>query len=71
MELQVTEHSVCGSRTLSHRIFYVWNISGSLCNSPKDTGVQGRRPLGLEGAVIYWRCNLLGFFFIFSVIIKQ
>ena len=56
VELQVTEQSVVGSGTSSHRIFYVWNISGSLCNGPKDTGAQGRRPLGqshLDGAVIY------------------
>ena len=78
VELQVTEYSVCGSGTASHSIFCVWNISGSLCNGPKDAGAQGRRPLDqshLGGAVIY--CSILavaptGFFvFVFSVIIKQ
>ena len=58
MELQVTEYSECGSGTSSHRIFCVWNISGSLCNGPNDTSAQG--PLGqshLGGAVIY--CSIL------------
>ena len=60
VELQVTEYSVCGSGTSSHRIFCVWNISGSLCNGPNDTSAQGHRLLGqsrLGGAVIY--CSIL------------
>ena len=60
MELQVTEYSMCGSGTSRHRIFCVWNISGSLCNSPNDTSAQGPQALGSKpsrGAVIY--CSIL------------
>ena len=50
------------------------NISGSLCNSPKDMGAQGRWPLGqshLGGAVIYWRCvRILFFFFVFCFFLR-
>ena len=59
-ELQVTEYSVFRSETFSHRICYVWNISGFLCNGPLDIGALGRRPLGqshLGGAFIY--CSIL------------
>ena len=56
VELQVTEYSVCGSGTSSHRIFCVWNISGSLCNGPNDTTAQGPKPS--------WRCCYLLFHFV-------
>ena len=46
VELQVIEYSVCGSGTSSHIIFYVWNISGSLCNGPNDTRAQGPQAPG-------------------------
>ena len=58
VELQVTEYSVCGSGTSSHRIFCVWNISGSLCNGPNDTSAQ--RPQAL-GSRPFWRCCYLLF----------
>ena len=68
MELQVTENFVCGSGISSHRIFYVSNSSGSLCNGSKDMAAQGRRPLGqshLGGVIIYWRWHILEFCFCF------
>ena len=58
VELQVTEYSVCGSGTSSHRIFCVWNISGSLCNGPNDTSAQGPQALGSKPS---WRCCYLLF----------
>ena len=60
VELQVTEYAVCGSGTSLHRIFCVWNISGSLCNGQNDMSAQGPQALGSKpsgGAVIY--CSIL------------
>ena len=78
VELQVTEYSVCGSGTSSHRIFCVWNISGSLCNDPNYTSAQGPQALGSKPS---WRCCYLlfhlgggsywDFLCVFSDIIKQ
>ena len=67
VELQVTENSVCGSRNASHRIFYVWNMQWSERQGSAGPLVQSH----LGGAVIYWWWHLLGFVFVFSVIIKQ
>ena len=58
VELQVTEYSVCGSGTSNHRMFCVWNISGSLCNGPNDTRAQGPQAPGSKRS---WRCCYLLF----------
>ena len=73
-ELQVIEYSVCRSGTSSHRIFYVWNISGSLFNGPNDTRAQG--PLA-HGSKPSWRCFYLlfhlggGFLCVFSPLLSS
>ena len=53
VELQVTEYSVCGSGPSSHRIFCMWNISGSLYNGPNDTRAQGPQAPGSKPS---WMC---------------
>ena len=60
MELQVTEYSVCGRGSSSHKIFCEWNISGSICNDPNGTRAQGQQASGqshLGGAAVY--CYIL------------
>ena len=80
VELQVTEYSVCGSGTSSRRLFYVWNISGSLFlmqwpEWQESVGATGPWVKAILEVLLFtvpsWRWPLLGFLCVFSVIIKQ
>ena len=58
VELQVTEYYVCGIGTSGHRIFCVWNISGSLCRARMT---RKRRGHSAPGSMPPWRCCYLLF----------
>ena len=56
--MKVIEYSVCRSGTSSHKLFCVWNISGSSCNGSNDTRAQGPQAPGSKPS---WRCCYLLF----------
>ena len=57
---------MCESGTSNHRIFCVWNISGSFCNGQNDTIAQGPQALGSKPSSLLLKDLISDFIFDFT-----